>query len=65
MGRGRDKTINERDLQNMSPQERGAVFNMAKMGRVRVNGTSVVRGKDGNVRYTDPKKAGRYNEDKL
>lgn len=65
MGRGRDKIINERDLRNMSPQERGAVMNMARMGRVRVNGSSVVRGKDGNVKYTDPNKAGRYNEDKL
>lgn len=49
----------------MSPAERQALGNLAQMGRVKVKGTAVVRGADGNVKYSDPTQAGKYNEDKL
>jgi len=65
MGRGRDKTISANDIANMSPRERAGLGALAQMGRVRITGTAVVRKADGNAKYADPKKAGKYNEDKL
>ena len=65
MGRGRDKTIDGKDIASMSPSERAALGNLAIMGRVEVKGSAVVRGKDGNAKYDDPSKAGTYNEDNL
>lgn len=41
------------------------MVNLVKMGRAKVSGTAVVRGRDGNVKYDNPALAGRYNEDKL
>ena len=65
MGRGKDKPISANDIRAMSPAERVALGNLAQMGQVRVSGTAVVRKADGNIRYEDPKQAGKYNEDKL
>jgi hypothetical protein len=65
MGRGRDKTINADDIKNMSPGEVSGVMNLAKMGKVKIRGTAVVRSKSGNVQYQDPAFAGSYNEGKL
>jgi len=64
MGRGRDKKILMSDLPNMSPQERGAVLNLAKVRRVKIDGAAVVRSK-GNVVYENPQMAGNYHEDKI
>jgi len=61
MGKGRDKVILGSDLPNMSPGEVNAAFVRA----VRVTGTAVVRGKDGNAKYADRRQAGQFNEDKL
>jgi len=65
MGRGRDKTIQVSDLNNMSPCESGALMAAAKLGRVKVHGTAVVRDAKGNARYDEPKRAGQYNEDRI
>lgn len=65
MGRGKDKVILGTDIPNMSPGERAQLGNLASTGRVRVTGTSVVRGKDGNAKYEDQRRAGRYGEDNL
>lgn len=70
MGRGKDKVILGSDIKNMSPAERvglGAILsNQGRVGRVRINGTAVVRSaSDGNARYEDPALAGTFNEDKL
>ena len=65
MGRGKDKTISANDIRDMSPAERAALGNLAQMGQVRVKGTAVVRGADGNAKYEDPSQAGKYNEDSL
>jgi len=58
MGRGRDKIILGSDFKNMSPGEANAAIAKA----VRISGTAVVRGKDGNARYDEPKRAGQYGE---
>lgn len=65
MARGKDKVILGSDLQNMSPQERAGLGNLAIMGKAKITGAAVVRGKDGNAKYTDPSRAGKYHEDKL
>lgn len=66
MGRGRDKTISADDIKNMSPAETNGLMNLAKMGKVKIRGTAVVRSaKSGNAQYQDPALAGTYNEDKL
>lgn len=65
MGRGRDKTIQLGDLKNMSPRESSAVMAAAKLGRIKVHGTAVVRDVSGNARYDHPSKAGQYNEDRI
>ncbi len=65
MGRGKDKTISSKDIANMSPKELAGLGNLARMGRVKIAGTAVVRGKDGNAKYNDRKKAGQFNEDKI
>ena len=65
MGRGKDKTISGKDIPNMSPREQAGLATMARMGRVKITGTAVVRKADGNAKYSDPKKAGSYGEDKL
>jgi Holliday junction resolvase len=66
MARGKDKTIELGDIKNMSHDERGGLFNLVKMGKVKVKGTAVVRSADsGNARYEKPDLAGTYNEDKL
>lgn len=65
MGRGRDKTIQGSDIPNMSPQERVALGNVLRMPNVRVKGSAVVRGRDGNAKYENPKLAGQYGEDNV
>lgn len=65
MGRGKDKKILGSDIPNMSPQEQGAVMNAARMGKVKITGTAVVRDASGNAKYADKSKAGNYGEDKL
>ena len=66
MGRGRDKTINVYDIKNISPDDSRGLANLAKMGKVKIRGTAVVRSaKSGNAQYQDPALAGTYNEDKL
>ena len=37
----------------------------ARIGRVKVTGTAVVRGADGNARYDNPDRAGQYGEDRV
>lgn len=65
MGRGKDRRILGSDLPNMSPQEQSGVINAVRMGKVKITGSAVVRGSDGNAKYTDKSKAGTYGEDKL
>jgi len=65
MGRGKDKTISGSDIASMSPSERSGLGNAALMGLLQVSGTAVVRDKNGNAKYDDPSRAGKYNEDKL
>lgn len=66
MARGKDKTISAKDIGNMSPQERAGLGNLAKMGRVKVRGSAVVRSRgSGNAKYDDPKLAGTYSEDNI
>lgn len=65
MGRGRDKVILGSDIKNMSPAESSALMGAARVGRVKITGTAVVRGADGNARYDDPKRAGQYGEDRV
>ncbi len=65
MGRGRDKIILGSDIKNMSPRESSALMAAARIGRVKVTGTAVVRGADGNARYDNPDRAGQYGEDRV
>ncbi len=66
MGRGKDKTIDGKDIASMSPEERAGLGNLARMGQVKVKATATVRRQgDGNVVYEDPSRKGTYNEDNL
>ncbi len=65
MGRGKDKTVSVNDLRNMSPREQSALLGAARLGRVKVRGTAVVRDAAGNVRYDEPKRAGTYGENNI
>ncbi len=66
MARGKDKTVELGDIKNMSPGEQTALFNAARMGRVKIEGTAVVRTADsGNVKYADPQQAGNYGEENV
>lgn len=58
-------TVHGRDIPNMSPGERQALGNMARMGKLKFEGTAVVRDANGNARYDDPSRKGQYHEDKL
>lgn len=62
MGRGKDKTYDQRDMKNMSPGE----LNSALMRATKIEGTAVVRkAGSGNVVYGKHSKPGRFNEDNL
>ena len=63
MGRGRDMIVLSSDIPNMSPRESSMLMAAANLGRVKVSGSAVVRGADGNARYDEPKRAGQYGED--
>lgn len=65
MGRGRDKVITKEDIGQMSRSELAGLGNLCATGRVRVRGAAVVRKADGNAKYDDPSREGRYHEDKL
>ena len=65
MGRGKDKTINASDLGSMSPRELAALGNAARLGLIKIKGTALVRGADGNARYDPGATPGQYNEDKV
>ena len=65
MGRGQDYVIQGSDFKNMSPGESSAVMAAAKLGRIKIRGTAVVRDSNGNARYERPELAGKYNEDRL
>lgn len=70
MGRGKDKTIQSSDFENMSPKELGQVNQLFRnrgiIPNIRVRGTAVVRShEDGNTRYGPGSKPGTYNEDKI
>ena len=62
MGRGKDKTIRQGDLKNMSPGE----LNNALVRATSIKGTAVVRKSgSGNVVYGKHSRPGRFNEDNL
>ena len=65
MGRGKDKTINASDVGSMSPRELASLGNAARMGRLKIKGTVLVRGADGNARYDPGAQPGKYNEDNV
>ena len=62
MGRGKDKRIELRDIQNMSPVEVSSVLNAISLNRVKIRGTALVRDRHGNARYGKGSSAGRYGE---
>ena len=57
--------ITKDDLGTMSRSELAGLSNLVQTGRVRVRGAAVVRRADGNAKYDDPSREGRYHEDKL
>ncbi len=57
--------INKADIGNMSRKELSGLSNLVQTGRVRVRGKALVRGADGNGKYDDPTREGRYSEDNL
>lgn len=53
--------LSKAEIDAMTPEE----FNQALMKAVKIEGTVVVRDKDGNIKYDNPELAGTYHEENL
>lgn len=58
---GKTREITLAELQTMSEEERNEAF----MKAIKIEGTALVRDKDGNPKYDHPERAGQYGEENI